>query len=70
MALGDSNTFAQGVSQHEVWLHYREDRHPTVEGHRIIAEEVAWGLAEGGLLAKVAGKTGHQARSLILRSRG
>ncbi len=39
------------------WLHYREDRHPTVEGHRIIAEEVARGLAEGGLLAKVKGNT-------------
>ncbi len=50
--------FVEEARRRKAWLHYREDRHPTVEGHRIIAEEVARGLAEDGLLAKVKGKTG------------
>jgi lysophospholipase L1-like esterase len=33
------------------WLHYREDWHPTAEGHKLIAEVVAAGLRSNGLLA-------------------
>jgi len=42
--------FTEEARRRKAWVHYRHDRHPTAEGHKIIAETVLIGLKNNGLL--------------------
>lgn len=47
-----TGTFVETARRSHRWLHYREDRHPTPEGHRLIAQLVATTLKEGHLVTR------------------
>jgi lysophospholipase L1-like esterase len=42
--------FVEEVKQRGKWLHFPQDAHPTVEGHKIIANEVLNALKEHKLV--------------------
>ncbi len=42
--------FVEEARRKRGWLHYRDDRHPTAEGHRIIAQAVVAALKDRGLV--------------------
>ena len=46
-----TRAFVEAARRNHRWLHYREDRHPTAEGHLLIAQLVAAALKEKHLVS-------------------